>query len=279
MGPHRPRLRRGKPGARAPRAGRRSAAGCARHWRRSGATRAGTRHRREIGRWRHARGGSLPGPRRGPHRHHRPPGRRCGTQSPGIGARAPRRPARRRAGPLRSIRFRAVDGPPPLPLVHRRARDGSLSRCKRRGPAIARRASRGSGRLAPRAEAVAAIDRLGAGRPERDARLATAAIAGGGEHLALAAVARAAVAGAAVARAAVAAALATRGLAGGAAGRTAAWLAEFLLGVELLVIRREDELLVAVDAAEDLVGIGGGGEQKRKLLLVRPQRSCLAVKP
>src|SRR5437762_6783887 len=111
-----------------------------------------------------------------------------------------------------------------------------------------------------RAEAVAAVNGLGAGRAERNQGLLAAVGAGGAEHLARAAVVAAAtgvatarVVAARVARAAVAGATAGR-LADCTAGGAATRLAELPIGVELLLARREGKVLATVGAVQRLVG-------------------------
>ncbi len=109
-------------------------------------------------------------------------------------------------------------------------------------------------------EAVTAVDRLGARRPERDQGLAAAVRAGGAEHLARSTVATAMRA---------AGRLAASRLADGSTGGAAARLAELTVSVELLIAGRERELLIAVHAGQRLIGVR---VQKKKLLLGRPQR-------
>src|SRR5918994_400086 len=109
-------------------------------------------------------------------------------------------------------------------------------------------------RTALRLEAVAAVDRLRTARAERHLGLAATAGAGRCEHLARGAlVAAAARVPATTARVAATTRVTTRRLAGCAASGAATGLAELSIGEELLLARRECELLAAIGTGEHLV--------------------------
>ena len=121
------------------------------------------------------------------------------------------------------------------------------------------------------AEAVRAIDGLAAGRAERDLGFAAAACARCAEHLARTAVI--ATARGLAPSVAAGARDPTRRLADRATGRATTWFAELPIGVELLLTGGKREFLAAVGAGERLVTCG---REHEKLLLTRPQRTCLA---
>src|SRR5262245_35656431 len=100
-----------------------------------------------------------------------------------------------------------------------------------------------------RLEAVAAVDRLAAGRAERDLGLPAAVRARRREHLARCPVLPAATG---VAAARVATAVAACCLARCAALGTTARLAELAVGEELLLARREREFLAAIGTGQGL---------------------------
>jgi len=102
-------------------------------------------------------------------------------------------------------------------------------------------------------EAVAAVDRLGAARAERDLGLAAAARARRREHLTGSGGVAATAAAAATHVRGTATEITTLGLSGCAARRAATRLAELSLSEERLLARAEDELLVAVLANQGLV--------------------------
>jgi len=144
-----------------------------------------------------------------------------------------------------------------------------------------------------RPETIGAVDRLAAGRAERDSRLVAAVRAGRGEHLAGTAVASGAVATVAsaiptcavaaaggvpatgavavAARAVARAARPASSLAAGSTGRAAAWLGEATLRVKVLLRRGEDELLSAIRASQILVAV------QKELLSVARRRSRARV--
>src|SRR5438034_6266483 len=103
-------------------------------------------------------------------------------------------------------------------------------------------------------EAVAAVDRLGAGRAERHLSLAAAVRACRAEHLARSAIVTAA--HVSTVRVATVARLASRRLADGAAGGAATRLAELAICEELLLTRGEREFLATVGAGQRLIGHG-----------------------
>jgi len=102
-------------------------------------------------------------------------------------------------------------------------------------------------------EAVAAVDRLGAARPERDLGLAAAARARGREHLTGTRGVAAATAAAATHVGRSTTEVTALGLAGRAARRAATRFAELSLSEESLLACAEDELLVAILANQGLV--------------------------
>ena len=102
-------------------------------------------------------------------------------------------------------------------------------------------------------EAVAAVDRLGAARPERYLGLAAAARARRREHLTGSGRVAAAATATATHVRGTATEITALGLAGCAAGGAATRLAELSFSEESLLARAEDELLVAILANQGLV--------------------------
>jgi len=104
-------------------------------------------------------------------------------------------------------------------------------------------------------EAVVAVDRLAARRPERHHRRLATVGAGGLEHLARTALAVATSGAAGVATHGHVAAARHRSLARGATAAASAGVAEPTICIELLLARREDELLAAIGAGQRSIDV------------------------